>query len=587
MKVKNLVVLALITFLFGACNDDITDDKGGGALDGEAWLALSINSGPSTRAINGPDQENGKPDESNVDKVRVVLFNGFTNTSQVTNVADLELTDTGSSLLTESKAFKVSSKAKSILIIINPSDKLPSIVEGSSTFADVNRAITATLQDVIGAGSNSFMMTNASGLLEPQDYATTPGTPVLGDVQNNTETTATAAEATGRRLKVTVDRVVAKVRLYNSATSPSGVPTPTEDSGIAITFSDVNWGLNVTNKKFYPISERTMTFVENRDGVTTWSALPYMLGSYRKDPNYDDGTDGAVNPAITNDANGNPVYTPAYIENYNFADADLSGNTFSIDWKVPTTGTGAAAEGTAIEYCLENTQSEDFNDHAYTTQAVVRAKVYPSHYKLFDNTYQASSASGDWIKISNGYYTYTTLLGWIERELTTFYTNGTSPALTNSFNSYLEYLANNGAVGVSKITIPARDAGAYPDPAAQAAVSAALFGGTLQAAVADHHTTTGTGDSSGNVTYYKDGFSYYKIMLKHNNVDNNTVVNELGEFGVVRNSVYDITIGSIDNPGYPIIPKPDPETPDEENEYYLAVEITINPWTWYSQTENL
>ena len=89
----------------------------------------------------------------------------------------------------------------------------------------------------------------------------------------------------------------------------------------------------------------------------------------------------------------------------------------------------------------------------------------------------------------------------------------------------------------------------------------------------------------GTVSYYKGGVNYYPIMIKHD--DSPTIMNKLGEFGVVRNSVYDITVNKIDNPGYPSIPDPDPITPDEEEDRYLSIKIEVNPWTWYSQVEPL
>ena len=88
----------------------------------------------------------------------------------------------------------------------------------------------------------------------------------------------------------------------------------------------------------------------------------------------------------------------------------------------------------------------------------------------------------------------------------------------------------------------------------------------------------------GTFKYYAVSTSYYKIMIKHD--DTAAAMNALGEFGVVRNSVYDVRIGSISNLGYPEIPGPD-ETKDEEDKAWLSVKIDINPWTWYTQTEHL
>ena len=85
-----------------------------------------------------------------------------------------------------------------------------------------------------------------------------------------------------------------------------------------------------------------------------------------------------------------------------------------------------------------------------------------------------------------------------------------------------------------------------------------------------------------NFNYYADGISYYKIMIKHDDTDK--ALNELGEFGVVRNSVYDINVNKFNNPGYPEIPTPGTD-PDEEDGSFLAIQINVNPWTWYTQEE--
>ena len=89
----------------------------------------------------------------------------------------------------------------------------------------------------------------------------------------------------------------------------------------------------------------------------------------------------------------------------------------------------------------------------------------------------------------------------------------------------------------------------------------------------------------GTVSYYKGGVNYYPIMIKHDDTDQ--IYNEYREFGVVRNSVYDVHISKVNNPGYPNVPKPDPGTKDEDEDKYLSIRINVNPWTWYTQTEEL
>lgn len=575
MKKVIFLTMALALLFLSACsNDDTKGEERGIPSQGDVWLALRINPSLTSRALNASEKETGKPDESVVNTVRVILFDGFDGDALVTNVADLELLSPGTDLLKESKAFKISSLAESILVIVNPSTKLPlNIIPGTSTYADVNKEITATITDVTGTGYDNFMMTNASGLLEPNTYEESG--PTSGTVQDNTETTEAAAE--GSRLQLTVDRVSAKVRLYNLATSPQAPANPGSDSDVKLMFSDVQWGLNGTNKMFYPVSKRVKTWVEETNGVSTWSAVPYKLGSYREDPNYN-------SPTEVYDQSGN--YLPAYLANYNFVDADLAGNTFAVNWK-PATDTGDSAQGESgsndknnQEYCLENTQDATLNQHAFTTHVVVRAVVHPSHFKKPDGTYVAYTDGQDWIQIGNGNYTSATLLEWIYEEMVAYYSTDASPALVIVFNNYLNYLESKGVTGVSAVDYDPYEAATTPGSAETLAESVRDEFAAMQQAVSDNG-----GGSYGGTLYYYQGYNYYTIMIKHDDTD--AIINGLGEFGVVRNSVYDIKISAINNTGYPVIPKPDPKKPDEETELFMAVDIEINPWTWYTQTEEL
>ena len=73
-------------------------------------------------------------------------------------------------------------------------------------------------------------------------------------------------------------------------------------------------------------------------------------------------------------------------------------------------------------------------------------------------------------------------------------------------------------------------------------------------------------------------------MIKHDDTDQ--VYNEFGEFGVVRNSVYDVHISKVNRIRViRMFPKPDPGTKDEDEDKYLSIRINVNPWTWYTQTE--
>lgn len=544
MKKKNFLVLALAAFTFAACsNEDIVpggeDNNDVVNLEGDAWVALSVQS-TKTRAINTPNQENGTPDESTITAVSAVFFTGHTDASVVTRIVKFTDDDI-TNLPNRTSAFKVPKTSKAVLIIANPQN-LNRTIQENDTYGTVNKVVTLTTEAEVTTGvakSGGFVMTNAKGDLEPSD---TDGSP------KDLELFSTATAATSSPLTIRIDRVSAKVRVYVKADSGE------ELSDVATIDTDgTGWYLNVTNKKFYPASKRTKT------AMNTWTPYDqYGLGSYRKDPNFGTGT------AIGAWSDSDPS---VYAENYFYVssatkDTDIAWN------KVNTTA----------KYCLENTQDEDFNKHAYTTQTLLKVSYAPTTITNADDTKVTLANGTDWFNMNGIFYTQASVLTYIEEELTNKYTHK-APAeyatdITDAYNEYIE------ALSLTPVTIPAAK-----DDAKTAEEMAEELKGKFEALAASIATASEGGKALKGVEYYSKGICYYKIMIKHD--DSPTVMNKLGEFGVVRNSVYDITVNKINNPGYPSIPDPDPSAPDEEEDRYLSIKIEVNPWTWYSQVEPL
>lgn len=544
MKKKNFLVLALAAFTFAACsNEDIVpggeDNNDVVNLEGDAWVALSVQS-TKTRAINTPNQENGTPDESTITAVSAVFFTGHTDASVVTRIVKFTDDDI-TNLPNRTSAFKVPKTSKAVLIIANPQN-LNRTIQENDTYGTVNKVVTLTTEAEVTTGvakSGGFVMTNAKGDLEPSD---TDGSP------KDLELFSTATAATSSPLTIRIDRVSAKVRVYVKADSGE------ELSDVATIDTDgTGWYLNVTNKKFYPASKRTKT------AMNTWTPYDqYGLGSYRKDPNFGTGT------TIGAWSDSDPS---VYAENYFYVssatkDTDIAWN------KVNTTA----------KYCLENTQDEDFNKHAYTTQALLKVSYAPTTITNADDTKVTLANGTDWFNMNGIFYTQASVLTYIEEELTNKYTHK-APAeyatdITDAYNEYIE------ALSLTPVTIPAAK-----DDAKTAEEMAEELKGKFEAMAASIATASEGGKALKGVEYYSKGICYYKIMIKHD--DSPTVMNKLGEFGVVRNSVYDITVNKINNPGYPSIPDPDPSAPDEEEDRYLSIKIEVNPWTWYSQVEPL
>lgn len=569
MKKKNFFMLALAAIAFAACsNDDLVPVENPGDdnqlvtdPNADAWVALAVKT-PQTRALHDPNQESATEAESKITTVRAIFFTANAIENDATVTADITLSNAEAGLGSNGipsgsgKAFKVPATSKRILIIANPSAKFKEKTEletdkkwpVGTKYSVVNAVLDDTSDDLSTSGA--FMMSNSKGSLEPSiEDDTNPDFGKATDLKLYQNETA----ANNNPMSIRIDRVVAKVRVYI-----------TTDTDAKATITDAGWVLNATNTKYFPVSLRTKTWnekPENKDagignagrGTCITPFDQYKIGSYRIDPNY--GTQA--------------------VADYDAYDSDDSPTTWNLD--------------KASEYCLENTQTAPYNIHAYTTHVLLKVSFIPSEYGLPNKTTSdvqegagdpvGTAGKGDWMLISGGFYTYTTILEWIEDELTNKYKDkepSTFPTIrTTALNNYLGALA-----GVGAVTLPAK----VDDPADIPTVVAGLVQDfedkktLLLAKSAKDRAISVDG-----LTYYVNAISYYKIMIKHD--DTSAVVNDLGEFGVVRNSVYDINVTKFNNPGYPAIPPPDTETVDETDEGWLSIEIITNPWTWYTQEQ--
>lgn len=541
MKKKNLFMLALASLAFVACsNEDIVpieDIDYGVVTDpkGDAWVAVGIKTPSVSRGLNTPDHQNGTAVESELKKVRAIFFTADAD-PEVT--ADITLTNaeagvdaTGQPTGSAGTAFKVPATSKRILIVANPSstfqnDNVNNKWTTGTKYSVVNAALTNTAASI--SSTNGFMMTNAKGDLEP---SVTDAGPTLGDPKD-LSLYKTDAGAKANPLTINIDRVVAKVLVTITQTSAKA------------DISEAKWVLNTTNKSYYPLSKRTPTWLEQQNVPTGGFRAPfdqYKKGSYRVDPNYTAHPAGSYN-----------VYDETYDEVAN-----------PISWHASTES----------EYCLENTQNQAGNTHDNTTQILVKAKYMPKEYQKADGTTTTTQeGNGDWMMIDGGFYTFATLMDWIERELNYKYLNNhpdptviTTP-LTTAFNRYL----GTEGIDVTSISLPATA------DAAAIAILKQDFTDKKTAILAedDRAKTVGV------LTYYKGGYNFYKAMIKHD--DTSLATNELGEFGVVRNSLYDIKVTKFNEPGYPTIP-PVTTDPDEDDDLRMSILIEVNPWTWYTQ----
>lgn len=555
-----------LTFAFAACSSEGGEggngsDPGNETIGPESWVSLALNQATASdyaavsRALDIPNTDNGTTEERAIKSLRAVFFNVA---GKVTKDVDLGVgsgTNGGVPGTSRGEAFKIPSTSTGMLIIANAPAKFPTSFATGVDYSvvvnaarSIDNASNETLADLTSA-ANGYMMTNARGDLEPVRLY------------------AAKDQAESNPVKLNIDRVVAKVQV--NATQASDID--------GVTIGTPTWALNLTNKLYFPVSKRTKTYLETtaRGCISPMDIYDPKLGSYRIDPNYDNNT-GMYAPPYTTFANNYFYYTEA--------------TNASISWKA----VGAASS----DYCLENTQQEIENVHAYTTHALIRATYTPSKFYLPTDTNNNPTGTndagnnGDWIMIGDGtantFYTYESVVAWIELELTNKFThiergNTTDfpTYITDAYNAFVAEVSGS-AVDVSYTQQGTNQAPNYTAVTSAVATAKAAFEAKKPSIVA-----LTAGKVVGNLNYYKGGLSYWQVMIKHDDSGDATVINKLGEFGVVRNSFYEINVSKFNRPGFPIVPDPDPEKKNEDNEGWLTVQINVNPWTKYTQEEIL
>ena len=296
-------------------------------------------------------------------------------------------------------------------------------------------------------------------------------------------------------------------------------------AGVTCTFGD--WALNITNKSMFPYSEIVMP------------AGGSAGADYRIDPNYElAGFD---------------------VSQFNYLKVADDG-TLPADFS-------AMADS---KYCLENTTAADAQTQAQTTSAVASAVYTPgsftvgeSWFRLLGTTYKTLA---DLQAVYNDAKAAGTAADAAQTQVIT---------LCDQFYARIAKAAaaQGKPVGgdFASITITELDdlksGGEYSKPDAAA------------------------GETVG-VEYFQKGVCYYNILIRHDDAITATMAH--GKYGVVRNNWYTLTINSVKQPGSPWLPDTtnptDPKDPgedDDDKEAYLSVEITVNPWTTWSQGVDL
>lgn len=332
------------SLLLISCSSTTEEQDGGMEEKAPQWLAISVDLPrftPTRAGVANKDNDQsyeGSADDQKVTSARVVLYD---NNNMAVYSFDITATDIAVGSFTNApftiKARQLKKANYSVLVLVNPNDKVKAVTNKGNVKAHFEAAADITLADL--TGTNGVFMTNAHGYIATAD--------------GNWKETQAEAEASNIPVKVEVERAVGKIFI-----SPAnGQPVAVEGGATVGTATMADFALDVTNLK---------TFWMRKPGLS-------ITGN---------GTADTEAPTAVETPTTPYYYQYAIDPNMNNA---VPASDFSISTGFPQqTSTGGWADDKGI-YVTENTMNADAQHHEHTTRVLVRLRYLPASL-TFDAT---------------------------------------------------------------------------------------------------------------------------------------------------------------------------------------------------------
>lgn len=571
MKIKHLFGLAVIAAMTASCssNEDLgTAGPGTGTNEtgvGYATFTINLPSTNGTRAAGDPEFTPGDAKEYDVNDATLLIFkeagaseNEYTFVESVNLGSMAPWKDPSEAGVTTHakitvKLNKVNTTEKFYaLVLLNngtESSKKVDLPGENQTFSAWNEA-TANVTDKIANTDDGFYMANAPLY---KDNKVTTLVPIESAKIYSTEAQAASNPSTD----IYVERGVAKVTVTSASSAKKTIADGTY-KGDEVTIQ--KWGLDVTNKKSFPIHKtdgtgyddiwsNTATPSSPTNNATTLRFVDNNTATAAKrvywgvDPNYDIAELNDIKTGV-----GNTKRT----ENFNYVGKDELTATTSD-----------------AQYCLENTFNLDNMMQGQTTRVVFKAKYKPKGFTKDATFYMVGKNTAIWDETN----LKKEIVAAVTKVVTSATTANTTVELTAAGNDITK--AGNHLLALGNISV----AGVTLDQTNIDAINAKL----------------GLKEGEG-ISTYQNAEAYYIARVKHfgdltpwkagqsYGTDN---LSFLGRYGVLRNNWYELTVDKVSGPGYPDVPDVKPNVPDDENFKYISVSVKILSWAKRSQSVDL
>lgn len=590
MTIRSLLLAASVAALLAGCakEDDSPQEGTGGTTTVPAGTTGTMNVSLKYAIETRADQEydDGEDSESRAQDLTIYFFDDDKNYLGSSYVSDLSQEDDSkddnvTSTITVDvptnivqTLYESSDKEATMYVVavLNKGTFTPQITAGEN-YNVFNAACQIALADA--AKTDNFMMTSSNYLkdisgTQQTEMALTPITNKNVGLKSDDQTTSPDP------VTIAVERVVAKVTVQDTETRPTD----------GATWTILGWGLNVTNKTFYPVknfggdqfldllASKYNTWQPNTSNKP-WNNPTDMRSHWAVDPNYAAGQ--ATITDMPNDFN-----------EFSFSDP-------------------SSAEVKGALYCFENTTVETMQQRNATTSAVIVAQFYSKDFKEADK-------AGSWIKWNDAAYSkendYATFVEKVVEDvdgdnqvITKYYkldTNGTTTGNDGKKYSPLseeDFICTYTTEGKEKIIFGKKNTTiGYKDAELQVALKDSeikLYAITddqaseVTSAPVEINKAIAKALTDNPPTVYYEGYCYYVVPIRHfakgevaDYTGGEYQSNHLGRYGIVRNNYYQITINDITQPGEPITdPTVDPSTDkDDETNYWINVSIKVLSW---------
>lgn len=528
---------ALLLTTWAACSDDTDASGGENPEEARAYTTVTIavpNGVAETRAsdptadTDGTSTETGLKDEYKVTKANLYLFPGGTGSSfgsaKLTEIISISQFTQTTTTTTDQKTIVWTSKKTAltpgdyrIYIVVNGTvNGVGDSDKETLTEADFLAKTTAAATSVIAAVPSDGLVM-ASRSPNSNNSNTLPY--IAQEITKDPEQTIAA----------TVERVMGKITVTAGGTNASSAATANKYTSFSTTVTAIGNITDITLKNYYVVNARKEGYYFRHVDKESTVTNPLTEANY--------GNSSATLPYVTDPKTYNKTYTstPALANSYgdwylqgSSAFGLLSFGTFSGTYTDMPGYSSGAVETKVAAYCYENTMLKDKQKNGYTTGIVFKAEIAPS--KMMQK-----KSSGDGVE-------ETTTIGSIGE---IFYHSGI-------FYKDIEALKEAGVL---------------------------LADGTTSSSASGAPADLKKND----VQCFKKGntdgkfFCYYPYWIKHLPSD---TAEDVMEFGIVRNNVYQVTVASIQGVGKDGVTEniiTDTET-DDPTTVLLNVKLSIKPW---------